>query len=138
MCMKLILYATMADAPPWPNLVFNYAILICRIIIWTLLLILPPAFANLLKCHYQSGGTLLHQQCQPLTPQRHHPSRKKREIRQPPPLQHLLHPPKRCAITLFATAWFFYRLGCNLESVIHQAKRTAYGCHQSTCTRRCV
>ena len=96
MCIQLILYATMADAPPWTNLVFQYDILICPIVIWTLLLIFPPAFANLLKCHHRSGGTLLHQHRRSLTPQHHHPSRKKREFRQPPPLQHLLHRPKCC------------------------------------------
>ena len=90
------------------------------IIIWTLLLIFPQAFANLLKCHRRSGGTLLHQQCQSLTPRRHRTSRKKREFRRPPPLQPLLHRQKCCGITLFAAAWFVYRLGCNFETVIHQ------------------
>jgi hypothetical protein len=138
MCIQLILYVTMADAPLWPNLVFGCSVLICPIIIWTLLLIFPFAFADLLKCHHRPGGTLLHHQRRSLTPRRHHPSKKKREFRQPPPLQHVQHFPKRCAITLFAAAWFVYKLGCNLESVIHRAKRAAYGCHQSTCTRRCV
>ena len=138
MCIQLLLYATMADAPPWPNLFFEFAVLACPIIIWTLLLISPHAFADLLKCHRRSGGTLLHQQCRTLTPQLHHPSSKKREFRQPPPIQHLLHCPKRCAITLFAAACFFYMLGCNLESCIQRAKRAAYGCQQSTCARHCV
>ena len=138
MCIQLLLYATMADAPPWPNLFFEFTVLACPIIIWTLLLISPHAFADLLKCHRRSGGTLLHQQRRSLTPQRHHPRRKKREFRQPPPFQHLLYCPKRCEITLFAAAWVFYRLGCNFESVIHQAKLAAYGWHQSTCARFCV
>ena len=122
MCIQLILYTTMADAPPWPNLVFDYTILICPIIIWLLLLIFPPAFANLLKCHQRSGGTLLHQQRRSLTPRHHNTSRKKREFRQPPPFQHLLYCSKGCAITLFAAAWFVYKLGCNLESFVQQEK----------------
>ena len=67
----------MADAPPWPNFVFKFAVLACPIIIWKLLLIFPHDFANLLKCHRRSGGTLLHQQCRSLTPQRHHPTGKR-------------------------------------------------------------
>jgi hypothetical protein len=67
----------MADAPPRPNLFFDFAILTCLIIIWTLLLISPSVFASLLKCQKRSGGTLLHQQLQPLTPRRHHPSKKR-------------------------------------------------------------
>jgi hypothetical protein len=112
------MYTTMADAPPWPNIVFEFAVFACPIIIWKLLLIFPSVFTSLLKCNRMSGGTLLYKQLQPLTPQRHHPSKKKRKFRQPPPLQHLLHGPKRCAITWFAAAWFIYRLGCNLESAI--------------------
>ena len=138
MCIQLLLYATMADAPPWSNFVFEFAVFACPIIIWTLLLIFPHAFANLLKCNHRSCGTLLHQQCQPLTPRRHHPSRKKMEFMRPPPLQHLLHFPKRCTITWFVAAWFIYRLGCNLESAVHRARRAAYACHQYIGTRRCV
>ncbi len=138
MCIKLLMYSTMSDAPPWSNLLFDFAILTCPIIIWTLLLIFPSVFASLLKCQQRSGGTLLRQQLQPLTPRRHHPSKKKREFRQPQPLQHLLHGPKQCAITWFAAAWFIYRLGCNLESAILQAKQAAHKCHQCNGTRRCV
>ena len=138
MCIQLLLYATMADAPPSPNLFFELNVFIYPIIIWMSILIFPPAFADLLKCHHRSGGTMLHQQRQSLTPRRHHPSKKKREFRRPPPLQHLIHCPKRCAITLFAAASFVYKLGCNLQSIIHRAKRAAYGCHQNTCTRRCA
>ena len=138
MCIQLLLYPTMTDAPPWPNFVFQLAIFACPIIIWMLLLIFPNTFSDLLKCHCRSGGTPLHQHCQPLTPQHHHPSKKKREFRQPPPLQHLLHQPKRCAITWFVAAWFIYRLGCILELAVHRAKRAASACHQCIGTRLCV
>jgi hypothetical protein len=132
------MYATMADAPPWPNFFLHFATLTCPIIIWMLLLIFPNVYADLLKCQRRTGGTLLHQLLQPLTPRRHHPSNKKRGFRWPTPLQHLLHVPKRCAITWFAAAWFIYRMGCNLEPAILRAKQAEHKCHQCNSTRRCV
>jgi hypothetical protein len=138
MCIQLLMYATMADAPPWSNIFLDFATLTCPIIICMLLLIFPNVYADLLKCQRRSGGTLLYQHLQPLTPQHHHPSKKKREFRQPPPLQHLLHVPKQCAITWFAAAWFIYRMGCNFESAILQATQAAHKCHQCNATRRCV
>ena len=78
----------MADAPSWPNIVFEFAAFTCPIIIWTLLLIFPSVFTNLMKCNRRAGGTLLYKQLQPLTPRRHHPSRKKKKFRRPPSLLH--------------------------------------------------
>ncbi len=111
----------MSDAPTWPNLVFNCTILICPIMIWLLLLMFPPVFVNLLKHHYRSGGTLLHQQCQP-SPQLHHPIRKKREFRKPPTCPHPQLRPKCYAVIFFAAAWFIYKLGCNIKSFFQRAK----------------
>ena len=121
----------MADAPPWPNLVFNCIILYCPIIIWLLLLAFPYAFANLVHCHYRSGRTLLHQQSQ-ILPRHHHPSRKKKKFMHPPPLQHLRFCPK-CVAIIFAVAWFIYKLGCNLESFGQQAKKATFGYKQGIC-----
>ena len=127
----------MADAPPWPNFVFTCTILICPIIIWLLLLIFPPVFANLLKCQCIAGGTLLHQQLRS-SPRLHHPIRKKRELRKPPPLPHLQFRPKRFAIAFLAAAWFISMLGCTLESFVQRAKKSVFGCQQSFCTRHRV
>ena len=128
----------MADAPPWPNFVFEFAAFTCPIIIWTLLLIFPGVFTSLLRCNRRSGGTLLYNQMQSLTPRRHHPSRKKKKFRQPSPLQHLLHDPKRYAITWFAVAWIIYRMGCNFESAILRVKRATHKCYQCNGTKQCV
>jgi len=128
----------MADAPPWPNFVFEFAFFTCPIIIWELLLIFPSVFTALLKCNRRSGGTLLHNQLQPLTPRRHHPSRKKKKFRRPPPLQYLLLAPKSYAFTWFYAAWFIYKMGCNFESAIFRVKRATHKFYQGNGTKRCV
>ena len=59
-CAQLMVYLTMTELPPWPNFAFNGITLLCPIITGLLLLIFTPAIAELLGCHYKSGGTLLH------------------------------------------------------------------------------
>ena len=95
----------------------------------THLLVLIPALS--------ASNAALQGQRQP-SPRLHHPSRKEREFRRSPPLQHLQFRPKRYAITIFAAAWFVYKLGCNLESFVPRAKKSAFGGQQSTCTRQRV
>ena len=124
----------MADVPPWPASIFNCTTFFCPIIIWLLLSTVPPAYANLLDVHYRSRGTLLHNQRQPLTRRHHHPRKKKRDFRQPSPLKHIQLYSKRSFISIFAAAWFFYKLGCNFELFCHRARHTVFGCHGGTCT----
>ena len=135
-----MLYATMADAPPWPAFIFNCTTFLCPIIIWLLLSTVPSVYANLPYVHYRSRGTLLHNQRQPLTCcHHHHPRNKKREFMQPPPLNHLELHSKRSFTSIFAATWCFYKLGCNFELFCHHVRHTVFGCcggtynvHQAT------
>jgi hypothetical protein len=98
----------MSDAPPWPNFPLHYYfILLCPIFITDLLSMLPMILYELSHCSCILHNVRLWHKLWAL-PRYYHPRKRKKKVLKPPGT---CQPgPRRTSQTLFAAAWFFYKM----------------------------
>jgi len=126
----------MADAPPWPNFsLLHYCFtLLCLIIIGHLLSKLPMILCELLHCRCVVQDTSLLHHLQAI--RSYPPSKKKKK-----PKRSRKRVTRMSPLTMFAAAWFIYRMGCQVEIFCHQARRMLINlcgpscCHQAFAAR---
>ena len=108
----------MADAPPWPNfsLLHYYFTLLCPIIIGHLLSKLPTILIELLHLHCFGRDTSLLRHLQAI---RSYPPPKKKKK----PKRSRKRVTRVSPLTMFAAAWFIFKMGCKVEIFCHQARR---------------
>ena len=122
----------MADALPWPNfsLLHYYFTVLCPIIIGHLLSMLPMILRELLHFHVVVQNTSLLRHLQAI--RSYPPPRKKKK---PKWLRERV--PRLSPLTMFAAAWFIYKMGCHVEIFYHQTQRMLINlcgpshCHQA-------
>ena len=100
----------MADAPPWPNfsLLHYYITLLFPIIIGHLLSMLPMILCKLSHCRCVVRDTSLLRHLQAIGS--YPPPRKKKKPKRSRKRATRMYP-----LTIFAAAWFIYKMGCQVE-----------------------
>ncbi len=106
----------MADAPPWPNILHFYFTLLFPILIGHLLSMLPVILLDLSHLHVFVRDTILLRHLQAM---RSYPPPKKKEK----PKRSRKQVTRLSPLTMFAAAWFIYKMGCHVEIFYHQTQR---------------